>query len=372
MTTRRNGRSKTLWEMPTKNPNAGPASADVRRAMRTRARGGSSAAVAEITNEPKSDWVPPWKAPFYCFWRGYIHSAREWADALQAVVQERIKTFEKRSPGRVAEWSFGRSTEAPHVWITAMGIRTDIEPGFVSVMAIMPGDDDREHDREHPSFSPFDRWLIVDRTKEILNAPDWDAGSGVYKMPLDQKLAAQWHRELLRELFWSWEWNFAQAVEFGHAHIMARKHSILAPFERITWNQWQHFRLDEHEELPLPEDPKWGNPRPADRSKGLPWTATGPGGEKLYEIHIAPRSNDGNREKEPEEECLHWLVKLIRDNPDRPPKPRDLLAEEALVKFPGLTSNGFLRCFARAQAQTLNHNWSRPGRFPKSPQKSRQ
>ena len=343
--------------MLTENPDAG-----VRRATRKPARVGSSAAT-EIINEPKSDWVPPYKAPFYCFSEGYIRSAREWADAFQTEVKVSIKIFkaegisetEHRSPGRVGEWSFGRSTKAPHAWITAMGIRTDIEPGLVSVMPIMPGDGDRDP----RFFFRFDRWLIVDHTKEILNAPEWDAGCGVYKMPLDQKLAAQWHRELLRQLFWSWEWRLVQAIKFGDAYIMARKHSVLAPFERITWNQWHYFHLDEHEELPLLEDPKWGDPRPADRSEGLPWTATGPGGEKLYDIHIAPGLNDRNREKTPEEYCLEWLKQLSCDYPDLPPRPRDALGKEAISKFPGLSFNAFLRCWAQVASQ--NRDWSLPG-----------
>ena len=227
----------------------------------------------------------------------------------------------------------------------------------------MPGDDDRD---DVPKYD-FDRWLILGSTKEILNAPDWNAGSGIYLISLDQKVALQWHRRLLRYLFSSWEGNFARVIEPGTAHIMARKHSILAPFERITWNQWQYFRLDEHEEL-LPKDIKWGDPRSRDWwSELMLWAATGPGGEKLYEIHIAPGSSDRNREKEPEEHCLQWLKQLSYDYPDRPPKRRDALGEEAISEFPGLTFNAFLRCWV--QVATQNPNWSRPGAPPKSPKK---
>jgi hypothetical protein len=368
------------------NPDAGQTSADVKRAARKRPRVGPSAAAIEIINEPRSDWVLPWEAPFYCFSGGYIRSAREWAGALQAEVQkiinsdvwadalqadtrkilkaEGITETEYRS-GLVGTWSFNRKTKAPGAWIIAKGIRTDIKPGFVSVIPIMPGDDDR-HDRPRIDLN---RWLLIGgHSKEILSDPEWDEGPCFFEAFLDQKLSAQWHRRLLEQLFRLWERSFTRAIESGAAHIMARTHSILAPFERITWNQWQYFRLDE--ELPPPKDPKWGEPRSS--SKVLPWTATGPGGEKLYEIHIAPGSSDPNRENNPEEKCLQWLTELILDRPDRPPKPRDLLAREGVSKFPGLTLNGFLRSFARAQALTGNQKWSRPGRFPKSPQKSPQ
>jgi hypothetical protein len=176
-------------------------------------------------------------------------------------------------------------------------------------------------------------------------------------------------------LFWFWERTFAQAIESGTLHIMARKHSVLAPFERITWNQWQYFRVDE--ELPRLKDPKWGNPQlPHWRRSALPWTALGPADEKLYEIHVAPgldTSNSSGRDcqNDPEERCLKWLVELIHDYPDRQPKRRDLLAQEAVSKFPRLTLNRFLRCWTLAQEQTQNHNWSEPGRL-KSRQNSRQ
>jgi hypothetical protein len=363
--------------MLTKNPDSGQVSAAVKGASRKRVLG-SSAPATEIINEPKPDWVPPWKAPFYCFSDSYIRSAGEWADALQAKVQKTIESdlwidalkadtrkileaegimeAEYRS-GLGGEWSFDRATEAPGAWITAMGIQTHIEPGTVSVM---PGDVNSTFD--------FDRWLIVGRSNEMLTYGEWDKGCGFYEILLDQKIAARWHRRLLGHLFWAWEHSYAQAIESGTAHIMARKHSVLAPFDRITWHQWQYFRLDE--ELPKPpKDPKWGDPRPLLdwRRSARPWTALGPGDEKLYDIHIAPgvdgsKSNDRNREDDPEEKCLQWLTELVHDYPDRPPKPRDLLAQEAVSKFPGLALNGFLRSFARVRALTQNQNWSRPGR----------
>jgi hypothetical protein len=171
----------------------------------------------------------------------------------------------------------------------------------------------------------------------------------------------------VKRLFWSWERNFAQAIESGAAHIMARKGSVLAPFERVTWNQWQYFQVS-----PVPRKKgKWGDPAIPDWSRhNLISTALGPTDERLYEIHIAPAVNTV-RHRSPEENCLEWLTDLIRDYPDRQPKRRDLLAQEAVSKFPGLTRNRFLLCLALAQEQTGNHNWSLPGRL-KLPQKSRQ
>jgi hypothetical protein len=228
-------------------------------------------------------------------------------------------------------------------------------------------------------------WLIGGTSDEMLSDQNWnealrtqsekhedDDGFLVYEeISRDQKIAAEWHRQLLKRLFWSWERNFAEAIKSGAAYIMARKGSVLAPFERITWNQWQYFQVS-----PVPrKQKKWGDPAIPDWSRhDVPETAFGPTDERLYEIHIAPGVNrsDRSRENDPEERCLRWLGELIHDYPKRPPKPRDALAQEALSKFPALTKNGFFRCFVLVQEQAKNQSWSQPGRFPKSPQKSLQ
>jgi hypothetical protein len=356
-----------------------------------------------IINEPKPDWVPLLKAPFYCFSGRYIRSAQEWADALQAEVREITQSDQFKDSLRKAirdvlkaqgmeqysgldrplellgyrfppvEWSFRFRTEeeGPFASITAMDITTQIWPGSVFVLPWGVAD----------SIVKLDEWLIGGTSDEMLSDQNWDKalrtpsehedddGFLVYEeISQDQKTAAEWHRQLLKRLFWSWERNFAQAIEDGAAHIMARKGSVLAPFERITWNQWQYFQVSQ---VPRKKK-KWGDPAIPDwRRHTLSSTALGPTDERLYEIHIAPgvsRSKSDARNRSPEESCLEWLAELIDRYPDRPPKPRDTLAQEALPKFPGLTQNGFYRCFTLVQVHAQNHSWSKPGR-PKSAQK---
>jgi hypothetical protein len=323
-----------------------------------------------IINEPKPDWVLLCKAPFYCFSGRYIPSAREWGDGLHANLKEITESERWAESGLDRKWSFGSPTkEEPHAWITAMDITTHIWPGTVWVM---PAD----------KIMRLDQWNIFGTSDEMLSDQEWNAGlldqAWNKEDPLfheifrDLKTAAEWHRKLLRHLFSSWERNFALAIESGAAHIMARKSSVLAPFERITWNQWQYFQVS-----PVPpKKGKWGDPAKPDWSRhDLISTAFGPTDERLYEIHIAPgvsRSKSDDRNRSPEELCLEWLTELIRHYPDRPPKRRDLLGQEAISKFPGLSFHGFLRCFAQVRVQTQNQNWGRPGRFPKSPQKSLQ
>jgi hypothetical protein len=369
--------------MTTQKLHAGQASTEIKRSASKSERLAPSSAAAEAINQPRPDWVAPWEAPFYCFSNGYMHSPREWADALKAEAQKIIqsdifvdalqteiqKLLEAESieavgrPEVEKEWSFAETADVLEARITAMDLTTRIAPGYVYVVPI----------NSDPSF---DYWLAGGSSDEILDDRAWNEEFAHADVSLDRKIAAQWHRRLLRFLFSSWKWSFAEAIKTGSAHIMARKHSILAPFERITWNQWQYFRLEGKIPPAPPQNPKWGDPRPLYRAhQDLPWTAVGPADETLYDIHIAPgenkaRSTDLTRKDGPEERCMQWLMDAIRNYPERPPKPRDLLAEEAISKFPGLSRNGFFRSFARAQIQTQNHNWSRPGRFPKSPQKS--
>jgi hypothetical protein len=171
---------------------------------------------------------------------------------------------------------------------------------------------------------------------------------------------------LLQRLFTSWEEGFVTAVRFGAAHIMARKHSVLAPFERITWNQWQFFHLDENSSKPRSRTSQWGDPRgPQWKHVGdLPWTATGPAGEKLYEIHIAPGARSAQHgQLTPEQEVVGWLLKLLSDHPDHPPKPLPELAKQICSAFPALSERAFRQCLFRAQRQTGNRKWSEPGRW---------
>ena len=193
-----------------------------------------------------------------------------------------------------------------------------------------------------------------------------------------QKSAARWLKYVLREVLNSLREDFREALITGSAHIMARESTVLAPFERVAPDQWQYFKLDEpgaavtswemqYSDFIKP-DPlilPWFDPRKCGWELS---TATGPSGEKLYAIHVAPgvhRIESGPTT--PEEKCTQWLVESMTAFPERSPKPRAALLEQALSMFPGLSKRGFDRCFSSAQRQTRNFNWSSPGAPPKSP-----
>ena len=152
--------------------------------------------------------------------------------------------------------------------------------------------------------------------------------------------------------------------------IVARKHSILAPFERITWNQWQHFQLDENPSQPQPRASDWGDPRGSYcwHVADVPWTATGPAGEKLYDIQIAPGTRSAIQSQFTEQEVIGWLANLLREHPDESPQPLGDIRQLAMRHCPGLSMKSFDYCYVTACKRTGNYNWSKPGRR-KSPRK---
>jgi hypothetical protein len=325
-----------------------------------KSEGQETAKLDETRHEPGSDWAPLWKAPFYCFSERYIHPKEEWIQAVTTQVNTIASTRDSLDFDLMPEWnrlplptwSINTDSKRPEVTIAALRIWTTIAPGSIYVR---PEDVVDVDDLDFP-------WLIFGHSDKMLEKSEWD---GIYGC---DELAAEWHRRLLTRLFWAWHSDFVSAVQSGAAYIMARKSRLFAPFERVAADQWQLFRLDEDKEDD--QNTRWHDPR-------RPWwshrivsnaTAREGTGERLFAIHIAPGQNgatSGDTDN-PEEQCLHWLMKLLQEFPDRQPRPLGQLAEEALALFPGLTRRGFQRCYFHAQLQTGNRNWSRNRRPPKS------
>jgi hypothetical protein len=340
----------------------------------------SSKSAPTLINEPQADWMPLPLAPFYCFQVGWVHSAEAWQDALRALVQAIICKHEEERQYLSGlseaerhrfseldmlpppEWSFDRSKDEYQGWITAMGgskttyeasftalgVITNIRPGAIFVYPSDIGDS-------------FDG-VVTGRSVEILQDRNWE----------ETAPGGRWHRWLLKHLFWYWNLNFRRAFHSGAIRILARKNSVLAPFGRVTWDQWQFFRLDE-DALSKPREREiWHDPVEPYWSSNRVSTATGPAGERLYSIYVAANPDQLIRPVDPEEKCLQWLLELHRDYPDRSPRPLPELAEKAVSMFEGFSKNAFYRCLFKVQVQTGNRRWSNAGRPQKSPQKSPQ
>jgi hypothetical protein len=316
-------------------------------AKRVRKRAPTSAASPPNTlNEPQADWVRLWEAPFHCTFNGYISSEEKWAGVFATELETIIPRLELEPPNPEfsdlkkippVEWSVKQGTKNDAwgfdacVLISAGGICMGIMPGHIYLVP--------EH-IEYFDHEYFDYWLIDGSSNTILEDPDWE------DVPPRERLAAQWHKCVLAKLFHIWHSNYVNAVKSGTAQIMARKNTVLAPFERITWDQWQFFTLHDPPLLPQHIAKRWGDPR-RDWSEGerIFSAATGPANEWLYDLHIAPgaSSSEINPGNDPEEHCFQWLAELIRDYPDRPPKSRDLLARDAMAKFPGARRSAIKR-----------------------------
>jgi hypothetical protein len=325
----------------TKNPDALVAVAPKRARKKPSAR---AAPAPAVINEPQADWKPLLIAPFYYGSSGYIRTPEEWGQYLHAAVAN-CSALREIEP---APWSLEVS-EGWSASITAMGMTTTIraKAGSVHFGPVNPHDIVRLGVHGHAS--------------EVLEK-DWNS------FPSELQKAAKWHQDILRQiLIWS-EADHMRALTSGAARIMARKNTVLAPFECITWDQWQYFTLDKDGSRTARHDDAWHDPRPGILFEDCVElsSATGPAGERLFAIHIAPGAGE-SRELGPEEKCLRELSQLLGDYPDTPPARRDDLYKQLRSKIPDLPEAAFLRCWARVQADTGNRSWSKPGRRSQSP-----
>ena len=202
-------------------------------------------------------------------------------------------------------------------------------------------------------------WVLSNQETDILSSPKWD-----HHLYGSDREGAFFHRVLLGDLLPRLTTNFAYAVESGAVRIMARPRSVLAPFERIAWDQWQFFALENEP----PETVKQFDWRPGlVVSTDLPSTAVGPDGERIYSIHVAPGEF---ATQSAEEKCLHQLRLFIRNNPDRCPIPVGELIDKFTLECPKMTKKAIRYCVFRAIEETGHNEWLRRGRFKKIPQKN--
>jgi hypothetical protein len=359
-------------------PDPAPASAHASREKRKRTLGRAAPPLA--IQDPGTDWVPIERALFWYGRSGYIRSAEDWKEELRIIVTRFIESGRENAQ-KIRDMT---ATAAALFEIKGSVLEEKLR------MADVPSESEwslEVSERRQAEIKALGWRLGIDGEGATigLRGPDRYfsvVGSPAEFLPRKYEVmpsAGAWHFELADSIIRNFRWKVLHCMRRGAAHIMARKNAVLAPFERVTWDQWTYFQLDEQkrEERARKNDgrflpPDWFLPYRFRREDQFS-TATGPAGEKLYAIHIAPgvariaESSDGN---DAEDECLQALLELMREFPDRPPKPLPELAKQACSAFPELSERGFYRCLLLAQNRSGNRNWSKPGAFPKSPQKS--
>jgi hypothetical protein len=310
--------------------------------------------------EPLPDWIPLSHAPFRYSSQGLMRSKQQWLENLDAVVRLCVSSASRLFEDPVPQYSLKlREWEA---FIRADGMITIFcaNSGYILI------------DCGEKVEVPFEERLVGGNPDEFRNLSPWK------QLPQASKTTADWHMSLAMQVVAHFRRDFGKALNNGSAEIMARKNSVFAPFERVTCDQWQYFKLDklepdgpawesQHFESSEPGSTlRWFDPRSCGwgAKQGKPSTATGPTGEKLYAIYVAPGMGQvQSGDLTPENKCTQWLVDAMTAFPERSPKPRAALIQEAMSLFPGLSERGFDRSLLLARQET-GITWISKGRRP--------
>jgi hypothetical protein len=262
---------------------------------------------ASSFDEPGPDWKILAAVPYFYFGgNGFITTEHEWRDEIHKLLHE----LSRSSPGlRRKEFGEKRVKIPIHAGSHIFSLRVAGWHLFVNFPEMFIG---LLHEREemHIWGSIDDYWA------KINSPPGLNAANG------DALGTPDWFNDFLCELLTRMALGFAESVAAGAAHLMARKASPLARFERVLPDQFLHYSLDE----PLKtRRAAWYDPRPLfpEDISPLPRTATGPNGEKLYSIYVAPGTRRGpaNGHAKPliERECRTYLLQEMLRSPGVPP-----------------------------------------------------
>lgn len=198
----------------------------------------------------------------------------------------------------------------------------------------------------------FEGWWLMLRE----DASQWDE-----QVPPRDRNLAELHRVVRDCVEDDLKAKFQRFVRDGRIHIMARP-TVLAPFQRILWDQWQFFKIHEptRRDSNQWQEPWWSDQRPL--------SIESPSGERLYSIYAAPgvTTSAKSAPQTPEEMTLRWLIELMQAYPDRAPNGKDRVADQANKLF-GVSRRTFEHIYKQAQQLTGNNRWSEARRPPKTP-----
>jgi hypothetical protein len=316
------------------------------------------------------DWIPIRRAPF-CFNRfRLLPNVESWIESLKARVIDWGDTIERLDQ---FEWS---ASDRGHALIlsTASVISViNAETGYARINSLRervyrpPSDLDigkaltwvRKNLEEEGAYisvsATFDKFTSL-TLNSIVRGVMFDVDE------------VRLHFRVLKLALNLTQSDFEAALRLGRAVIMARKHSPLAPFEPILPDQWSCFVMDEPVRDGFRRGGVWWS-RLSSPSERI-CTASGPGGEKLYSVCVAPGETAESATGTDEDRCGQHVLRLMKEHPDRAPKSRDDLFGDALLKWPDLSRRAFDRACDLAEGLSGVSSWFKNGRPPGSSTKN--
>ena len=200
--------------MLTKNSDAASAGVDAKTRDARKAdeadRTKNAISPTAAAHAPQVDWVPLISAPLRYSSSGYIRSVEKWGENLGVKVKQFVTSISAHDDINMPEYSF-RATKKWEAWIEAGGISMILSANWGAAFVWSGTDYSAGGDPD-----------------ELLKNKIWK------DFPPQQMSAARWHRSLLKAVLKSLRQDFGVALNKGSAQIVARKNTVLAPFQRAA------------------------------------------------------------------------------------------------------------------------------------------
>jgi hypothetical protein len=292
----------------------------------------------EKPQSPMPEWLPLQRAYFFFRSGGdYLRSAEDWqvhaASVIDAFAEE--DAGEHPEPFHIDPVAEDRTLE-----IRAYGMVLTISPS-TGRFALAP---ERFEDEDDDNLVRLEgeAWEFLEKCR-------------AHGAPSHLAVGVDWHARLAEHLLQKQTDALSAAVKRGEAYVMARVNDVRSSFERLLPDQLDYFFAV----------PKRGSEADALRrqqallrasSEGSP-SGVGPGGAKLFSIHIAP-SPAALTGRTSLEKCRDWLKQLAAENPHVRPDTKAKLLGIARNRFGDIPARAFERLLLKHQPES----WTRPGR----------
>jgi len=295
---------------------------------------------------PRPTWLPLQRAYLHYRSGSYLYTPEEWQTRAEAVIEDFAEADGGEHP---RQYDIGPVGKDRALAVSASGVRLTIAPQ-TGRFALFSADAD-DPDYEEILRLEGDESEFLDRCR-------------AYRGPSHLEEVIDWLQRLVEHLVAEQRDALAEAVACGAAHVMARKHDVHAGFERVMPDQLAYFYMEAGESETALR--RWQPLLPSDSERSA--TAFGPGGEKLFSIHIAPGTVMAAGESAAEK-WKKWIKDRDAENPSGLPFSKDELwarAQKDFRKNGPISKRGFDFLLKLHQPD----HWKSPGRPRKTPAKN--